>query len=87
MDSQLPKSSIAEICQLLMKMVDIVAKREGIRCDTEYTPVAATPQKKVSIYLSEELLTHQLKELGIIGTEYLSILCVRSRLRVCGGRI
>ena len=70
MDSLLPKSSIAEICQLLMKIVEIVAKREGMRCETEYTPVAATPQKKVSIYLSEELLTHQLSEFGIIGTEY-----------------
>ena len=55
---------------LLMKIVEIVAKREGIRCETEYTPGAATPQKKVSIYLSEELLTHQLSEFGIIGTEY-----------------
>ena len=53
-----------------MKIVEIVAKREGMRCETEYTPVAATPQKKVSIYLSEELLTHQLSEFGIIGTEY-----------------
>ena len=41
----------------------------GILYDIEYMPVIVAPQKIFKIYLSEELLIHQLIEFGIMGSE------------------
>ena len=38
-----------------------------------YIPTAEAPAINVIIYLSDELFIHQLIEVGIMGTEYLSI--------------
>ena len=57
-DSSEPNFSTDDILHALENILVIELKIVGILYATEYIPVTAVPQKKDTIYLSEQLLNH-----------------------------